>query len=234
MATKFPDLFAALAAEFDPAEVRTRPGQRGAVLRYVTARTVQNRLDAALGPENWWDRYRVARDNSTICSLTIRLPDGLEVTKEGIGVTSTSVGEDAEKGAESDAIKRAAVKFGIGRYLYPDSIQLTAESHSPAKSEREPGIDDPPPRRAERPELQREPDNPVPRSGKALYAWAREQQDRHDVGLLRRIEDYGKRRGFSRRMVEWSADEVADAHSQAVRALANTLEHREQGEALIN
>lgn len=228
--TKFPDIYSALAAPFRPEEIRTRPGMRGTQLQYVTARVIMNRLDDVCGFENWVDRYEVARDNSTVCTLTLRLPDGQEISKQGIGVTASSVGEDAEKGAESDSLKRAAVKFGIGRYLYPDSIQHVDPAPEPA-SDRGPGGDDLPPLR---PEPRREADNPAPTSGKALYAWAREQQDRHDVGILRRIEDYGKRRGFSRRMVEWSADEVADAYSQAVRALAHALDHREQGEALIN
>jgi hypothetical protein len=55
--TQHPDLFAALAAAFDPDEVKHR-SQGGRQLEYVTARTVMNRLDDVLGPENWWDDVR--------------------------------------------------------------------------------------------------------------------------------------------------------------------------------
>src|SRR3954453_5822697 len=53
--TQHPDLFAALAAPFDPSEIKNR-SQSGRQLHYITARTAMNRLDAVLGPENWWDR----------------------------------------------------------------------------------------------------------------------------------------------------------------------------------
>jgi len=55
--TQFPDLFAALAAPFEPQEVRVR-SQGGRQLSYITARTAMNRLDDVLGPENWWDDVR--------------------------------------------------------------------------------------------------------------------------------------------------------------------------------
>jgi len=44
------------------------------------------------------------------CSLTV-----LGATKQDVGTTSLA---DQMKGAHSDALKRAAVKFGIGSYLY--------------------------------------------------------------------------------------------------------------------
>ena len=39
-----------------------------------------NRLDSVLGPENWWDDY-IPLENSVVCKLTLRLPDGSTVTK---------------------------------------------------------------------------------------------------------------------------------------------------------
>jgi hypothetical protein len=55
--TKFVDLFKALAAPFAKGEVKSRP-QGGTRLSYITARSVMNRLDEVLGPENWWDKVR--------------------------------------------------------------------------------------------------------------------------------------------------------------------------------
>lgn len=84
---------------------------------YVDAREVEDRLDAVVGWDNWNDYYETItiKDDGKeyqglLCSLTIK-----NVTKQGIGTASFS---DQLKGAESDALKRAAVKFGIGRYLY--------------------------------------------------------------------------------------------------------------------
>ena len=81
--TQFPDLFAALAAPFEPQEVRVR-SQAGRQLHYITARTAMNRLDDVLGPENWWDDFTPG-ENSVLCRLTLRLPDGQTITKADAG-----------------------------------------------------------------------------------------------------------------------------------------------------
>jgi len=117
--TSYPDLFADLAAPFEPHEVKIRP-QGGRQLKYVTARTVMNRLDEAIGPENWWDEYEQS-ERSVVCKLTLRLPDGQILTKYDVGGHAGMQDEgDDEKSGFSDAFKRAAAKFGVGRYLYGD------------------------------------------------------------------------------------------------------------------
>jgi hypothetical protein len=91
--------------------------------KYITARTVMNRLDEVLGPANWWDEYTNITGDSAICRLTIRLPDGQELTKCDAGGSAgmTDQGDD-DKSIISDAFKRAAVKFGVGRYLRGDGV----------------------------------------------------------------------------------------------------------------
>src|SRR5436190_5626909 len=120
--TQFPDLFAALAAPFENHEVKLRNAPGGRQLAYITARTAMNRLDTILGPENWWDEY-VPGENSVLCRLTVRLPDGSTLTKADAGgyAGMTDSGDD-EKSGFSDAFKRAAVKFGVGRYRYRDGV----------------------------------------------------------------------------------------------------------------
>jgi len=81
--TQHPDLFAALAAPFEPSEVKAR-SQASRQLHYITARTAMNRLDDVLGPENWFDEY-FPQENSVLCKLTIRLPDGSLLTKSDAG-----------------------------------------------------------------------------------------------------------------------------------------------------
>jgi hypothetical protein len=99
--TKHPDLFAALAAPFQTDEVKTR-SQSGRQLSYVTARTVMNRLDNVLGPENWWDAY-VPSENSVLCRLTLRLPDGSTLTKaDAGGYAGMSDSGDDDKSGYSD------------------------------------------------------------------------------------------------------------------------------------
>ena len=121
MGTENITMFARLAARFEKGQIKYRSGG-GKELAYVTARTVMNRLDDVLGPENWWDTYVVV-DKMVICKLTICLFDGQTITKEDVGgMSETKDPSDAEKSGFSDAFKRAAVKFGVGRYLYGEGV----------------------------------------------------------------------------------------------------------------
>ncbi len=123
------DIFASLAAEFPRdavswrAQTLTKDGSKALALAYIDSRDVQDRLDAVVGPENWQDRYEV-HGAKTICYLSLRI-DGEWVTKaDGAGDTAV----EAEKGSLSDAFKRAAVKWGIGRYLYSlDAVWVPCE-----------------------------------------------------------------------------------------------------------
>ena len=80
---------------------------------YVDSRDVQNRLDEAVGPANWQDEYQEIAGN-LYCRIGIHTEFGW-VWKGDCGTVSK---EDPEKGQASDAFKRAAVKWGIGRFLY--------------------------------------------------------------------------------------------------------------------
>jgi hypothetical protein len=73
-----------------------------------------DRLDTVCGPENWQDRYEETPRGRVICTLSINV-DGHWVNKSD-GAGNTDV--EGDKGAVSDALKRAAVKWGIARYLY--------------------------------------------------------------------------------------------------------------------
>ncbi len=89
-----------------------KDGQTWAVaVAYIDARLVMARLDEVVGPENWEDTYEVIRDTGEEIEVKCRLTV-LGIAKEDVGS-----GRDA-KAAFSDAFKRVAVKFGIGRYLY--------------------------------------------------------------------------------------------------------------------
>ncbi len=138
MSTRYPDLFGALAAPFEGNEVKSYSRQ-GRQLSYVTARTVMNRLDEVLGPENWWDDY-VPSENSVLCRLTIRLPDGSTLTKcDAGGYAGMADSGDDDKSGYSDAFKRAAVKFGCARYLYRDGVPV----YQPAERSPSPDQDTP-------------------------------------------------------------------------------------------
>lgn len=94
---------------------RNKDKTKGLPLAYIDARDVMDRLDFVFGPFRWSDKYFETTHGRVICELTVYFGDGSKVMKsDGAGDTGT----EGEKGAISDALKRAAVKFGIGRYLY--------------------------------------------------------------------------------------------------------------------
>lgn len=116
------ELTQALAAPFDVRAVRFKPavvsGNRAMALAYVDARVIQDRLDDVLGVTGWQDEYECLPDGSVVCRLHLRLGNEW-ITKMDVGGQSEQPDEgDRRKAAFSDALKRAAVKFGIGRYLY--------------------------------------------------------------------------------------------------------------------
>lgn len=81
---------------------------------YIDARDVMDLLDKAVGYQNWKDEYSYV-NNQWLCGLSIRTENGQWVTKWDTG---TAGDFEAEKSAISDSFKRAAVKWGIGRFLY--------------------------------------------------------------------------------------------------------------------
>jgi hypothetical protein len=232
------ELFAALAAPFAHDEVRVRP-QGNWQIQYITARTVMNRLDEILGPANWWDEYR-QQENCIVCRLTVRLPDGQVITKEDAGghAGMSDQGDD-EKSAHSDAFKRAAVKFGIGRYLYRDGIpkfvQERFQNHPDRLShhDREPEQDGHTrpqphqngPAQAATPQpaaaAARGADgHSVPQTGKALFAWIKYQDETHGLDLLKRLSEWAARQDFPARMLQWSDEQVHRAFEEAQGLLA--------------
>lgn len=110
----------ALAAPFPPDAVSWRVGSiskndktKARALAYLDARDVMNRLDAVVGPAGWQCRYSHA-GTKTVCDIAIRVGDEWVWKADGAGDTDI----EAEKGSLSDAFKRSAVRWGIGRYLY--------------------------------------------------------------------------------------------------------------------
>ena len=87
---------------------------KGLPLAYIDARDVMQRLDEVFGVGKWQDSYFETASGRIICVLECFI-DSMWIKKsDGAGDTGT----EGEKGAISDAFKRAAVKFGVGRYLY--------------------------------------------------------------------------------------------------------------------
>jgi len=81
---------------------------------YLTARAVQQRLDDVVGIDGWENKFQAGADGGVICVLKLKI-NGQWVSKSD-GSENTNI--EPVKGGLSDAMKRAAVQFGIGRYLY--------------------------------------------------------------------------------------------------------------------
>ncbi len=113
------ELFDKLCAHFPPERVSWRVGStnadktKGLALAYIDARDVMERLDSVVGPADWQCRYPHA-NGKTVCEIGVKLNGEWVWKADGAGDTDV----EAEKGALSDAFKRAAVRWGIGRYLY--------------------------------------------------------------------------------------------------------------------
>jgi hypothetical protein len=120
--TEIASLTQALAAPFDLADVKFKPavvsGNRALALAYVDARTIQDRLDEVLGVMGWQDSYKLLPDGSVMCRLRLKIGDEWIAKVDVGGQSEQPDGGDRTKAAFSDALKRAAVKFGVGRYLY--------------------------------------------------------------------------------------------------------------------
>ena len=113
---KLSDVYAQLSAPFPAEAIHWRVGAtngdktKGIALAYIDARDVFDRFDSVVGPENWETSIEETAKGRVLCRLTV-----LGVTKtDGAGDTDV----EGDKGGISDAIKRAAVQFGVGRYLY--------------------------------------------------------------------------------------------------------------------
>lgn len=85
------------------------------VLCYVTNRAIMKRLDEVCGKAGWRNEYHDIPNNGGVeCGISIKV-DGEWITKWD-AAENTQV--EAVKGGRSGAMKRAAVQWGIGRYLY--------------------------------------------------------------------------------------------------------------------
>ncbi len=134
------EIAAALLAPFPEAEIHWRAQSltkqspyKALALAYIDSRHVQSRLDAVMGISGWQCEYKHDLSGKTSCGIGLLLPTnaGIYAAKKAVLSVSESETEwiwkwdgagdtqvEAEKGAYSDSFKRAAVKWGIGRYLY--------------------------------------------------------------------------------------------------------------------
>lgn len=119
----------------DPSLIRQRAGGRdrnGSVhmVDYVEWHTVADILDETA--PSWAHTVKNISAIGEIITVTVAITiDG--VTREGIG-TGRAISETGIKKAEHDALKRAAVKFGIARELYKREFDLIDQDDRPIEA----------------------------------------------------------------------------------------------------
>ncbi len=116
------DIARRLREPFDPNDVDFRVQGRASeqtgkaqAVAYMDARAVQDRLDAVVGIGNWsfdWQPLVVEQGEVMVAKGTLTIHG---VSKSDVGSASNF---EQSLGAVSHCFKRAAVHWGIGRYLY--------------------------------------------------------------------------------------------------------------------
>lgn len=104
--------------EWKPGAV-TRDKTRGLAMAYITSRAIQDRLDDVCGPANWRNEFKSGPEGGVLCGISINVtgdPFNPNWVTKWDGAENTEV--EAIKGGLSSAMKRAAVQWGVGRYLY--------------------------------------------------------------------------------------------------------------------
>jgi len=85
------------------------------VVAYVDSRAIQKRLDDVAGAFNWRNEYQMWQDKSQLCGISIYYEERGEWVSKFDGADNSDF--EPIKGGLSDAFKRTAVIWGIGRYL---------------------------------------------------------------------------------------------------------------------
>ena len=114
-----------LADPFPPSDIEWKPGattrdkSKGLAMAYLTSRAVQQRFDDVCGPADWRNEFAPGPDGGVLCGISVfveREGGASEWVTKWDGADNSQV--EAVKGGLSGATKRAAVQWGVGRYLY--------------------------------------------------------------------------------------------------------------------
>ena len=131
----------ALKRPFPVNKLRWRKGGGAKELVYITARDVMDRLDEVCGIDGWQTNFDYIGDRM-ICKLSLRFLSKSDDPSKWVAswVTKSDGADDSSiesaKGGISDSLKRAAVQYGIGRYLYhPSAFDANKEPASWATPE---------------------------------------------------------------------------------------------------
>lgn len=119
------DYLRELKKPFEANEIEWRINRHGfsgakpwaTAIPYITSRAVQDRLDEVFGLDGWSNEIKMVNNKGFLACIKIKIDDEWIAKWDGAeGSESNSM--DLIKSGSSNALKRAAVLLGIGRYLY--------------------------------------------------------------------------------------------------------------------
>jgi hypothetical protein len=139
---QFTNTLRVLRQPIDPKLIKTREGWRDRngqqhLVEYIEWHAVADILDRVA--PTWSHSVRGIVQIGDMVAITAAITIG-DVTREGVG-TGTADNETGIKKAEHDALKRAAIKFGIARELYQresDVIETQGAGPQPGEFPRDP------------------------------------------------------------------------------------------------
>ena len=104
----------------------------GVAVPYVTNRAIQYRLDKTVGISNWKNEFipwhSDGKKAAQLCGISIYFAERNEWVAKYDGAENSDI--EPVKGGLSDSMKRAAVHWGIGRYLYEmDTVFVDIEKN---------------------------------------------------------------------------------------------------------
>lgn len=134
------DLRRVLAAPFANEDIEwrvsvtTRDKDRGLAVHYVTNRAIQNRLDSTVGIDGWQNQFVPWKEGKAqLCGISIYFDQQKQWLTKWDGADDSEF--ESVKGGLSDSMKRAAVEWGIGRYLYGmTQVWVRIEQHGKSYS----------------------------------------------------------------------------------------------------
>ncbi len=111
------------------------------IVPYITSRAIMKRLDKTVGPSNWKNEYVLSPcGRGYMCKISIYC-NGQWVTKSDGAACVENSKIDMVKTTCSNSFKRAAVQWGVGRYLYDFETTFAVFKPCDNKYKADPGFE---------------------------------------------------------------------------------------------
>lgn len=232
MSTKHPNLFRALSDGFLPSDF-----ERGRTGSALLEDAIVHRFDDVLGPEGWRPEYSGVGPETTVCRITITLPDGSQLAKSGCGDPGFGNSHGVKTGDPGYliAFRAAAALFGVRPVLLSAGQAPAPASNPEPPQSRHPGGFDW--AHGEQPtnghassngngtatttRPPRQGFSQLPANGKALYGKLRdmEKSNRERNGLVNHVAKWGKDQGYEGPITQWNPGEAAAGWAETVRII---------------